>query len=92
MTAEKANSNFEEDYYQCLVAKPKSAADFPYQAEEDIDMINLIPEQNEPILYELVNKVTQERKRKQALLEGNANNNNTRYIKDMDILLNEKNF
>jgi hypothetical protein len=30
MTAEKANSNFEEDYYQCLVAKPKSAADFPY--------------------------------------------------------------
>jgi hypothetical protein len=58
ITAEKANSNFEEDYYQCLVAKPKSAADFPYQAEEDIDMINLIPEQNEPILYELVNKVT----------------------------------
>ena len=37
-------SNFEEDYYQCLVAKPKSAADFPYQAEEDIDMLNLIPE------------------------------------------------
>ena len=22
--------NFEEDYYQCQVAKPKNAADFPY--------------------------------------------------------------
>jgi hypothetical protein len=64
IAADKANSNFEEDYYQCLVAKPKNAADFPYQAEEDVDMLNLIPEQNEPILFELVNKVTMERKRK----------------------------
>jgi hypothetical protein len=75
------------------VAKPKSAADFPYQAEEDIDMLNLIPEQSEPILFELVNKVTLERKRKQALLEGHPNNNNNaRYIKENDILLNEKQF
>lgn len=27
---ENGGPNFEEDYYQCLVAKPKSAADFPY--------------------------------------------------------------
>lgn len=27
---ENGAPNFEEDYYQCLVAKPKSAADFPY--------------------------------------------------------------
>ena len=46
------------------MAKPKNAADFPYQADEDIDMLNLIPEQSEPILFELVNKVTFERKRK----------------------------
>lgn len=90
IAADKANSNFEEDYYQCLVAKPKNAADYPYQAEEDVDMLNLIPEQNEPILFELVNKVTMERKRKQALLE--CNPNNTRFIKEIDILLNEKQF
>ena len=56
-------------------------------------MLNLIPEQSEPILFELVNKVTFERKRKQALLEGNPNDKNyTKYVKDLDILLIEKQF
>lgn len=84
---ENGISNFEEDYYQCLVAKPKNAADFPHQADEDLDMLELLPEQNEPILYELVNKVATERKRKLMLLDPNVN---MRYIKETDILLNEK--
>lgn len=40
-----------------------------------------------------MNKVTFERKRKQALLEGNPNDKNyTKYVKDLDILLIEKQF
>lgn len=52
-------------------------------------MLELMPEQNEPILFELVNKVTMERKRKAMLLDQNMN---LRYIKDADILLKEKQF
>ncbi len=70
---ESPATNFEEDYYHCIVAKPKSAADYPYIAEDDIDMLNLIPEQNEPVLYELVNKVHTEKKRKQYILDANPN-------------------
>jgi hypothetical protein len=51
------------------VNKPKTSADYPYTAEEDVDMMNLLPENNEPILFELVNKITNERKRRGLLQE-----------------------
>jgi hypothetical protein len=50
-------------------------------------MLNLLPENNEPILFELVNKITNERKRKALLQDQNLN---MRMIKEIDPLLSEK--
>ena len=52
-------------------------------------MHNLLPENNEPILFELVNKITNERKRKALLQDQNLN---MKMIKEIDPLLSEKQF
>ena len=78
----------EEDHFDCLALKPRKEE--PYTADEDLDMMRLLPENNQTVLYELVNKITNERKRKQYLTVDE--NVNMRAIKDVDPLLNEKAF